>query len=274
MRLQLADRAGFLAALDGLERLAEQHNSWLLRALGRLWRGLEALLDGDPDEANRMADSVLTLTSDHNFIASAGGLALSAHRWRGSVQSIADGYSQFAEHQPGLPVAASIAATVAALAGYIDPASALVERLVTWRPIVTDDSQQSGLLASLTEACVLTGRTIPDEVMIALRPYTGQILVMSWGADVLGAADRFIAIAAATSGNFEEAAAAFTRAANLEAQLSSILPVRTHVWRHALLGDIPAPEMPPTLLGLELEQQCLRTIRPNVDMSNSPPSPS
>jgi class 3 adenylate cyclase len=260
LSLQLADRAGFDAALVGVERLAEQHNSWMLRPLGRLWRGLGALLDGDPDEAERMSSAVLSLTSDHNFVVSAGGLALSAHRWRGTLQSVAHGYVRLAEKLPGLTVVTSIAATVAALCGDAGRAAALVDDLLARRPVVSDDTLRAANLAFLTEACVLTSRTIPEEVVGALRPFAGQLLVTSWGVDVLGAADRFLAIAAATRGDPDEAAAAFTRAANLEAHVSEVLPLRTMVWRRALLDDVTCPADPPPLHGLELERNSLANV--------------
>ena len=127
-------------------------------------------------------------------------------------------------------------------------------------PLLIDDPTLAAQLAALTEACALTDREVPEAVTDALEPFAGQLLVLSWGADVLGAADRFLAVAAARSGDRAAAAAGFDRAAELETRVSVALPLRTRVWRHAMLGDVPPPEMPPALAGLAVEADVVRAI--------------
>ena len=70
-----------------------------------------------------------------------------------------------------------------------------------------------------------------------------------------------MAINAARSGDPTAAAEAFTRASTLEAQVSSALPLRTQVWRHVLLGDVPMPNVPAPLAGLASEADALRADR-------------
>jgi hypothetical protein len=77
---------------------------------------------------------------------------------------------------------------------------------------------------------------------------------------VIGAADRFLAIAAAVAGDRKMAAAAFERAAELERRVSSILPLRTSLWRHVLVGDTAEPDCPPALGGLIAEARALRLV--------------
>jgi hypothetical protein len=214
---------------------------------------------------------VHSLTSNHNFAASTGLLVVSAHRWRGTLQRIVDGVTAFADAQPGFPVATSLAACSAVLAGDRARAAALLERLLARRPIVADDGLQAAELALATEACVLLGRQVPEQVITALRPFTGQMLVTSWGVDVPGAADRFLAIAAARAGERDNAAGAFSRAAELEAHISAVVPLRTQIWRHALLGDVTAPPVPPQLPGLEIERQRLTEVSPLADVLSGRP---
>jgi hypothetical protein len=92
----------------------------------------------------------------------------------------------------------------------------------------------------------------------ALDAYSGQILVLAWGADIPGAADRLTAIEAALRGDRELAAARFNRAEALESRLSESHLLRTRVWRHVLLGDTPMPQVPHTLSGLHQEATVLR----------------
>ena len=87
------------------------------------------------------------------------------------------------------------------------------------------------------------------------------MLVTGWGIDVPGAADRFLALVATQAGDDVRAAEAFERASTLEAQMSSALPLRTQVWRHVLLGDVPMPDVPAPLAGLASEAGTLRAAR-------------
>ena len=57
-----------------------------------------------------------------------------------------------------------------------------------------------------------------------------------------------------------ERAARFDAAAELERRLSPVLALRTQAWRHALLGDVPAPEVPAELAGIAVEVEALRRL--------------
>ncbi len=137
----------------------------------------------------------------------------------------------------------------------------MLDELLGRVPLLADDSTLGAQLAAITEACALTGTAVPSEVAAGLVPFSGQLLVSGWGIDVPGAADRFVAIIAAQSGDPTAAAEAFARASTLEAQVSSALPLRTQVWRHVLLGDVPMPNVPAPLAGLASEADALRAAR-------------
>jgi DNA-binding SARP family transcriptional activator len=259
LRLQLADRGGFEAAVTEMETSAKRRR--LEGGLVTMWKGLEALLDGDPDTAERQAGALLARNPDHNLVASAAGLLAAAHRWRGTLPAIAAEINRFAATSPGLPIAASLAAVSSALTGDLTGAATRLDELLNRSPLLVDDSTLSAQLAVITEACALVGRDVPDAVVARLEPFTGQLLVMSWGIEVVGAADRFLAIAAAINGDRSAAAAGFERAAELEARISSVLPLRTLLWRHVLVGDVPEPACPPALGGLAAEARALRHVR-------------
>ena len=259
LRLQLGDRAGFDACHVVVRASADELNSWLLSALATMWDGLVALLDGDPDAAEGQAAAMVAARpNERNLVTSSAGMLIAADRWRGGLARRAGEIVMYAENQPGLPLARSLAAVALALAGDPTAAQKVLDELLSRDPIVVDDTTLAAQLASITEACLLTGRTPPASVAAALVPYSGQALVTSWGIDVPGAADRFLAMIAADAGDAARAADAFDRAGALEAQVSPVLPLRTQVWRHVLLGDVPMPEVPAPLAGLATEAGALR----------------
>jgi hypothetical protein len=222
-----------------------------------MWDGVAALLDGDPELARRHAVAIAGQSDESNLVASETAQLTAAHRWEGTLDAIVADVAAEAAAEPEQPLASSTAAVVEALVGDGSAGATLDAMLRRSRPVV-DDSTLAAQLATLIEACALIGRDIPESVVTALRPFAGQLLVLSWGVDVLGAADRFLAVAAAWSGDRAAAAAGFDRAVELEERVSTALPLRTRVWRHALLGDLAPPEIPPALAGLATEADALR----------------
>jgi hypothetical protein len=159
-----------------------------------------------------------------------------------------------------VPLAAGVGAVAHALAGD-SRATTVLDELLARDRFPVDDSTLAAQLASVTEACALTGRDVPAAIAGALAPFAGQVLVTSWGIDVPGAADRFLAIIAARGRDTARAAELFARASTLEAQVSTALPLRTQVWRHVLLGDVPMPDVPAPLAGLATEADALRSAQ-------------
>jgi hypothetical protein len=257
LRLQLADRAGFAVCHDEIRSLATGSHSWLLAAIATMWDGIGALLDGDPDLAAQHASAITAQRDELNLLASQTAQLTAAHRWRGTLGAVVTDVVAEAAAQPEQPLTSTVAAIVRALTGDGD-ATQTLDEVLRRSPLLIDDPTLAAQLAALTEACVLTGREIPGAVTAALEPFAGQLLVLSWGVDVLGAADRFLAVAAARSGDRVAAAAGFDRAAELEARVSVAVPLRTRVWRHVVLGDVAPPEIPPALAGLAVEADVLR----------------
>jgi AAA ATPase domain len=259
LRLQLGDRGGFAVCHDEVRAAGAQTHSWLLAAIATMWEGLVALLDGDLDRAERRAMAISSHGDEQNLAASETAQLTAVHRWRGTLAAVVTDVMDEAAAQPGQPLASSVAAIVETLVGDRH-APATLDTVLRRSPVLVDDPTLAAQLAALTEACVLVGRDIPEAVVTGLQPFAGQLLVLSWGVEVLGAADRFLAVAAARSGDRAAAAAGFDRAAQLEARVSATLPLRTQVWRHALLGDVPEPALPSALSGLAVELEALGAV--------------
>jgi class 3 adenylate cyclase/tetratricopeptide (TPR) repeat protein len=255
-RLQLGDRSGFENHRANLRRIADRRRSWLLGGLGVAWDAMAALLDGDIDTAERAGSSLLQPPyRDSNFRNSAALILTEVHRARGTLAPIAPEIATFADGMPHLVTARAVDAFVAATVGDHDRA---VRAINASAARLQDDSTLAAQLAFLAEASVLAGQPVPASVVDALRAFSGQLLVVAWGVTVQGAADRFLAIAAASAGRHAEAAEHFTAAADQEARVGSALVLRTQLWRHALLRDVPAPDPPqPYARGVATEAAAL-----------------
>jgi class 3 adenylate cyclase len=261
-RMQLGDRSGFEVHHANLRRMADRNRSWLLGGLSVAWDAMAALLDGDVAAAERAGTALLVPPyQDSNFRSSAALILTEVHRHRGTLSSVAAEISRFADSMPHLVTARAVDAFVAASVGDVDRATVALE---AGSGRLQDDSTLPAQLAFATEAHVLAGRPIPDSIVEALEPFAGQLLVVAWGVSVQGAADRFLAIAAAQRGQLTEAATRFDAAAELERRVGEALPARTGLWRHALLRDVPRPEVPAAIApGLSVELAALeRALSP------------
>ncbi len=87
----------------------------------------------------------------------------------------------------------------------------------TISPAIPPDSTLPASLANLTEVCTELGdRDAAAALSEHLLPYSGQLLVVSWGAICLGAADRFLAMLDMVLGRYDRAEERFARALALE----------------------------------------------------------
>jgi hypothetical protein len=258
LRLQFGDRVGFDHHRAQIDALAARTSSWLLTRLATMWNGLACLLDGDPAGAGRHAALLMSSPEhEHNIIASGAGQLVAATRWHGTLASVAPMIVEFALATPGLPLARSLAAIATVIGGDIAGGAELLAPVVGGDSPLVDDSTLSAQCATLVEACTLTGLPLPPGIEPELQSFGRQLLVMSWGVDAPGAADRFLGILAARRGERAAATDLFVAAEALERRVSPPLALRTQGWRHVLLGDVPAPAVPPELDGLALEMAAL-----------------
>ncbi len=260
LRLQLGDRDGFERHRSAIADLATRGGFWLYGHLGTMWEGLACLLDGDFERAGRLAAGFLGPDQpDHNMFVSGAGQLFAALRWQGALATVTDGLAAHVEREGGLPIMRSLSTAAMAIVGDVERARGLLAPLLDRPDPLVDDSTLAAQCAALVEACALTGAPCPPIAEEALAPFSGQLVVTSWGVEVPGAADRFLAVLSARRGDVERARARFVAAEALEHRLSTILPQRTRAWRHALLGDVPAPSGPD---GLRLEIAALRAVAP------------
>ncbi|PRZ42048.1 regulatory LuxR family protein [Antricoccus suffuscus] len=237
------DRGGFEADGVSLSQVGNARGSVFIRSLSAEWSTLGALLDGDLDRAESLANATVALAADDpNFLL--GWLAqLAAIRVEqdraGEFVPLADG--TLAEH-PHLLVVRALCAGLHTEAGDLEGGRALVASIVAdgfdavgedWlRPATL------GYLAPVVRDCF--GPMACQSLAGLLAPYSGQLLVAGAGALVLGAADHFrgLLLSAAGPMHWQRAADAFAAATDLADRVGGrALAAHTHI-EHArhLLG--------------------------------------
>jgi tetratricopeptide (TPR) repeat protein len=233
IRLQMGDLAGFDAHLKGLVQRYEEVPDRLLLAVAAMWRGLRALLDGRFGEVeDHVADMLRWARDNANFAASHAVLLFYVRREQGRLDELKPQLLTVARQNPGLVGLRGVLGLLHTDLDEPDAATPLVESIIG-AGVAGDPKGLAwpATLAALAEVCTHLGATQHvEELTAALAPYSGQLLVVSWGVACMGAADRYLAMLAATAGRLEEAERSFEAALALEQSVSSApLAARTRV---------------------------------------------
>jgi DNA-binding SARP family transcriptional activator len=233
---------GNLAAFDGDLRLATESwrtSSRSMSATLCMWRGMRALLDGRFDEAAEHADAMLrTAGDDSNFRSSWAGLHFQIARERGSLAQLKPLVEAAIAEVPDLVAFRAPLALMYAELGELDAARGVVGSLGPDLRTLSGVLAASGILAQLAEVVAKLGdRTLALQLSEVLKPYRGQLIVVTWGVCVLGAADRFLGMLAGTLEEPGDADDFFRAALQLELSIDSgPLATRTRVcWARARL---------------------------------------
>jgi tetratricopeptide (TPR) repeat protein len=231
-RLQVGDLAGFDAYLTRLARFGEENQDRFLLATAAMWRGLRALLDGRFGEVEDHAADVLRWAGDDaGFARNHAGL-LVCLRWdQGRLEELKALFVGATERATGLDAWRAPLVLVHTALDEANQARALLAEIVGGMAGSPTGLGWSATLATLAEACARLGDTeAVDELTTALAPYTGQLIVVGTGFGCLGAADRYLAMLAATGGRLAEAEPLFKEALTLEQSVGSApLVTRTRV---------------------------------------------
>ena len=235
VHLQTGDIAQFDDDVQAFSRLCNGSGlsgEWLDLATIAMWRSLRAALDGRLADAEAFAAEMLGNAPDEmNFRNTFAAQLFLLRRDQGRLAEIKDMLRSAVQAAPRLVgFRAGLALTHAEL-GAIDEArqelAALAIDDFTSVPYVT----RASMLALLVETTAELGDA--DRSASAydlLLPHAGQLLVVGWGAACLGAADRFLGVAAANTGRWVDAEHHFQAALALEkAAGSAALVARTQL---------------------------------------------
>ena len=232
VHLQAGELLKFDDDIQAFSRLC--HGSeWLDLATVAMWQSLRAMLNGRFSDAESFAATMLSRAPDEvNFHNTFAAQLFLLRRDQGRLAEIKDVLRDAAEAAPRLVgFRAALALTHAELDAVGEARQELaaidIEQLATV-PYVT----RPALLALLVE----TGAELHDSELHdseihdseihdsahsacaydLLLPHAGQLLVVGWGAACLGAADRFLGVAAANTARWDDAEPHFQAAAALE----------------------------------------------------------
>jgi class 3 adenylate cyclase len=234
LRLQVGDLAGFDAHLERLVRWGKAKKDRSVLATAEMWRGLRALIDGRFGEVeDHAADMLRWAGDDPNLGMGYVSLLFCLRRDQGRVEELKPLLLGAMKHLPGLHGGLRVALAVVHTE-LDEPSEARADLEDIVAGLATGGQKGpmwSVTLAVLAEVCARMGDTeLVDELTAALAPYTGQLIVAGSGSGCFGAADRYLAMLAATGGRPVDAERHFEAALALEQSVGSApLATRTLV---------------------------------------------
>jgi hypothetical protein len=230
--LQSGDIAAFDRDLQGAT-LSWEARSGQMGATLAMWRALRALLDGRFAEAEAHANAILELEgNDQSFFNSWAAIQFQLARDRGETEGMRGLIESALSENPGLPDFQAGLAVLLADAEELELARSVVESLGVDLSVLQSAISPSLAITQLTEVIGRLGdRPRARQLRAMLQPYRGQLIQVTWGACVLGAADRYLAILADITGDSQQADELFEAALGLEESVGGVpLATRTRLW--------------------------------------------
>ena len=193
--------------------IAEQLGSPLYRWYVPLFHGMQALLRGDLDEAERLCAQAATLgveAGSDNAEMLSSTLSAAIVMERGGVTELLAGYeAMLAEHawMRELPIAMALAPLIELVAGRTEQARAKLRLLAAGRfDVVPVDSEWLSTLASINVSVLVTEEVVSAAVMHELLlPHAGRMVVDGIAASCLDPVDYQLGRLAVLLGRREEA---------------------------------------------------------------------
>ena len=237
--------------------IAEQLGSPLYRWYVPLFHGMQALLRGDLDEAERLCAQAATLGAEagsDNAEMLSGTLSAAIVMERGGVTELLAGYeAMLAEHawMRELPIAMALAPLIELAAGRPEQARAKLRLLAAGHfDVVPVDSEWLSTLASINVSVLVTEEVVSAAVMHELLlPHAGRMVVDGIAASCLDPVDYHLGRLAVLLGRRDEAVYHLETAVAMTSALGAPL-LEAHA-RHALgaaLADVD-PERATALRG-------------------------
>jgi tetratricopeptide (TPR) repeat protein len=210
--------------------------------LAGIWETEVALLEGRFGEVGRLSGEVAA--KEPAFPVTGISQALAGQifvrsRERGRVEALVEGLEVAVRAFPQAVIFSAALALVEAELGRLDEARDHVERVLAEVGAEPYDAAIPASLAFALEAAVLVGACTEAAALASrVEEFAGQLLVLTDGVAPIGAADRFLGMAAAATGRFDEAEGLYRSAMALEAAIGGApLLARTRYWYARLLVE-------------------------------------
>jgi tetratricopeptide (TPR) repeat protein len=210
--------------------------------LAGIWETEVALLEGRFGEVGRLSEQVaakepaVPVTGISHALA---GQMFVLNRERGRVEGLVEPLEGAVRAFPQAVIFSAALALVEAELGRLDEARCHVERVVAEVASEPYDAAAPASLAFSLEAAVLAGACTEAGVLASrVEEFAGQLLVLTDGVAPIGAADRYLGMAATTTGRFDEAEHHYRSAMALEESIGGApLLARTRYWYARLLVE-------------------------------------
>jgi len=222
--LALGKRRAFEADLSALAEDSERLQHGVLRAMATSWRALLALLDGDLDRAEEMANEVMVNAGDDpNFQLGWIVHLCTVRAEQRRLDELLPLLEQVAADHGDLFAVRALVAWTFAAAGQLDRAKEIVSTdLDDGLGRLGTDWLRPAALGFLAPVIVLLDdQWCARRMLEFLEPYAGQLLIAGSGTTVVGSADRFRGMLFAACGDVDTAIACFADAVALETSVGA-----------------------------------------------------
>jgi hypothetical protein len=232
-RLELGDRAGFVADAAALAALGERLHWWIATRLATAFEVVVAVAEGRLGEAEQLVESSLAGSTNPNDFAGYASQLFLVRREQGRGAELVPAVEAVLAETPGL-VAMRAALAVALLeAGQHDRARDVLGALVgdDLGAVPRDQTWMASLALLAEVATVLGDEHAARLVRRELELHRGHLAVAVDGFVCFGAVDRYVGMLAAVAGDWTAASAALTDALALEEAVGApAWAARTREW--------------------------------------------
>ncbi len=222
--LERGDRDAVDAQMEAFAAGADRLRQTLFEWTGIIWRGMRALLAGEPERADRLASEALAAGAPVEAVTASQYYAiqvLAIRRDQGRMAELEQATRRMVAENPRRPAWRAALANLLCEEGRLDEAREEFERLAAHDfEDVPKDLDWMISMTLLSDVCADLGDADRAALLYdKLEPYAGVNVVIGLAAVCLGSAASFLGKLAATMGREEQAAAHFERALAANAEL-------------------------------------------------------
>lgn len=252
--LEIGDITAAEAAIASYEARAEAARLPRQRWYACVHRTMHALLRGDFNEAERLAQKGLAIRQADGAPPSQFYAAqlFTIRREQGRMRELGPAVQAVAQQYAALPAWQAAIALYHVSVGEEDEARAAFERISASNYAdLAIDVTWLATMSMLAETCAALGDTVRAELLYALlQPYAGRNVVVVGSVTVRGAVDYFLGLLAATLGRNDLAVQHFAAASDAHRRLGArpLLAFSQYEWGHALRRQDPTSIKAATLI--------------------------
>jgi len=238
--LESGERGVFEDCHAEIARLADDTRAWYPRYFDIAYRGATALMDGRYDAAAANCDALLAIAGeDTNAINVWAAHQIALHWDTGRMAEFLPAVESAVEANPRVAGFRTGLAMAYGEVGSLDDARRLLDGMRADAFVFPRDQVWPVTLAMAIDAAARVGDAASAAILYhLLAPHVGLLLAPAAGTFNVGAADRYLGMAASGLGRHDDAVRHFETGLALEEQLRApALATRTRLWFGRTLID-------------------------------------